>query len=379
MTSRPKVVFLVNGGANSPMGERAQSFASRLAADYDIRQIYRPAGRLRAPLKMLQELRRFRPQVCYVFDMSAAGVMAAGTYRTLTGTPFVVDTGDDIVALGQVLGRGRLAMFATRQLERYSLQNAARIVVRGTGHREVLQARGLDAVVIPDGVDWQQFPPMLQTPLPRPERELTIGLVGSSVWIPARQTCYGSELVEVVRLLRERLPGWNIRGLMIGDGTGIPVLQARCREYGITEHVEFAGRIPYPDLPAWLGRMDIALSTQTNDAVGRVRTTGKLPLYLAASRFILASRVGEAARVLPEEMLVDYSGSVDPEYPQKLVERIVSLVAHQRKLSPCPGNLEIVREEFDYEVLARRLAGVLDEVCGLPAVVREASSVRSVL
>ena len=31
-----------------------------------------------------------------------------------------------------------------------------------------------------------------------------------------------------------------------------------------------------------------------------------MPLYLAAGRFVLASRVGEAARVLPPEMLVEF-------------------------------------------------------------------------
>jgi glycosyltransferase involved in cell wall biosynthesis len=82
-------------------------------------------------------------------------------------------------------------------------------------------------------------------------------------------------------------------------------LKARCQELGIEGLVEFAGRVPYAELPGWLHRMDICLSMQTNDVVGWVRTTGKLPLYLAAGRFVLASRVGEAARVLPEEMLVD--------------------------------------------------------------------------
>jgi len=365
MTKRPKVAFLVNGTASSAMGERAQAFASRLSESFEIAQIYRPRGRLTAPLGMLRQLLRFRPQLCYVFDMAVAGVMAAGLYRSLTGRPFIVDTGDDIVALGEVLGRRGISLYATRQLEQYALRHASQIVVRGTGHREVLFERGIDAVVIPDGVDLQQFTPPA-TPRTRGDNQLTIGLVGSSIWIPARQTCYGLELVELIRILRQRLPDWEIRGLMIGDGTGIPILQERCRDYGITEFVEFAGRVPYAELPQWLHRMDIALSTQTNDAVGRVRTTGKLPLYLATGRFILATRVGEAARVLPEEMLVDYAGSSDPDYAERLAEHLFGLLEDGTIWHVQAGRLAERSHMFCYEQLSQSLACLLDQNLNAP-------------
>src|SRR5438045_1728958 len=147
-------------------------------------------------------------------------------------------------------------------------------------------------------------------------------MVGSSVWVPTRNTADGMALIDVGRRLRHRLP---IRGVFIGDGSGIDMLKTRCREYGIADRVEFPGRIPYDELPGWLRQFDICLSTQTDDVIGWVRTTGKLPLYLAAGRFILASRVGEAARVLPPEMLVEFRGPVDPAYPARLAERVVEL------------------------------------------------------
>ena len=52
-----------------------------------------------------------------------------------------------------------------------------------------------------------------------------------------------------------------------------------------------------------LGALDVVLSTQSNDVVGQVRTTGKLPLYMANGRFILATDVGEASLVLPDAWL----------------------------------------------------------------------------
>jgi glycosyltransferase involved in cell wall biosynthesis len=256
---------------------------------------------------MVRELWTIRPHICYVLDMAASGVAAAGVYRLVTGTPWYVDTGDAIVALGKALGRGPMAMFATRVLELFALRASSGVVVRGSYHKELLARRGITATFIPDGVDLEQFaPPKNQKPK-SPTDPLVIGMVGSVVWSPVRKSCYGWELVEIVKQLQGSIDR-PVRGIMVGDGSGLPRLKERCQELGIEGLVEFAGRVPYAGLPGWLHRMDICLSTQTNDVVGWVRTTGKLPLYLAAGRFVLASRVGEAARVLPEEMLVAGEG-----------------------------------------------------------------------
>jgi glycosyltransferase involved in cell wall biosynthesis len=326
---RPIVAFVVTGGLASAMAERARSFTSRLADDFDPRLVCAGGRRASAAGRMLRDLFAVRPDVCYVLDIAAAGVGAAGAYRTATGTPMVIDTGDAVVELGRVLGRGRLGMLATRGLEAFAMRAAARVVVRGSHHQELLAHRGVRAEFIPDGVAVDQFAPATDDAPqpPDPDRPLTIGLVGSCVWTPVRRTCYGWELVELVRLLRDRLPNRPVRGVVIGDGSGIEVLRRRCEEYGIADRVEFAGRVPYTELAGWLRRFDVCLSTQTNDVIGNVRTTGKLPLYLAAGRFVLASRVGEAARVLPPEMLVEFHGESDPDYPARLADRLIELFA----------------------------------------------------
>jgi hypothetical protein len=106
--------------------------------------------------------------------------------------------------------------------------------------------------------------------------------------------------------------------------------------------------------------IDVCLSTQTNDVVGQVRTTGKLPLYLAAGRYILASNVGEAARVLEPEMLVPYEGVKDEQYPQKLSERIRTILAHPEMLDRAEDNIALAKKHFDYSLLAERASGVLE-------------------
>ena len=125
----------------------------------------------------------------------------------------------------------------------------------------------------------------------------------------------------------------------------------------------FAGRVPYDVLPGRLRVFDICLSTQTNDVIGNVRTTGKSPLYLAAGRFVLASRVGEAARVLPSVMLVEFHGSRPglpgpigrPGGPTNRRRDGLFLPAGVRRAGP---------EHFDYYVLALRVAVVIREALG---------------
>jgi hypothetical protein len=179
--------------------------------------------------------------------------------------------------------------------------------VRGNFHKEWLSKQGIAADVIQDGVDTGSFTASEPGELRKQhglEEVTTIGLVGSSIWSEKLQMCYGWELVETLRLLKDK----PVKGIMIGSGSGIPHLKARCREYGIEDKIIFLGHLAFERLPAYVGLIDICLSTQTNDIVGQVRTTGKLPLYLAAGRYVLASKVGEAAIVLQDEMLVDYEG-----------------------------------------------------------------------
>jgi len=178
-----------------------------------------------------------------------------------------------------------------------------------------------------------------------------IGLLGSLIWNSRWEMCYGSELIEAVDRLRD-LP---VKGLIVGDGSGLPKLKAQCAARGLRDRIVFVGRIPYDDLPQYLNSMDICLSTQTNDTVGQVRTTGKLPLYLACGRFVLASRVGEAARVLPPEMLVPYEGTKDNEYPGRIIDRVRSLLAQPESLQTRAASVAIAQAHFDYNMLTDRI------------------------
>ena len=358
--AEPVIAFIVNGGETSAMAQRARSFAGRMPR-HDIRIAYRSASKVLSTFGFLLFLLRMRPSVAYVFDISYSGVLAAALYRLAFGNRMIIDTGDAITDLARSMGRGRVGLLLTSLLERFALRVADRIIVRGSFHRELLARAKINAEVIQDGVDVGSFGAEDVSQLRKQnglEGVLTIGIVGSSVWSEKLQMCYGWELVETIRLLQDK----PVKGIMIGGGSGIAQLKAWCHQYGIDDRVFFLDHVPFEQLSRYLSLIDVCLSTQTNDVVGNVRTTGKLPLYLAAGRFILASNVGEASRVLPKEMLVDYSGVKDEGYPAQLAARIESILADPQILASGAANISLARQHFDYAMLARRAERVIKEV-----------------
>ena len=367
---RVKVAFLVNGPAHAPMGERARAFAARLAPDFDIVIGYRGASRGRAIVDFVSLIRKERPRVCYVFDLGYSGVIAGIVAKTFGRVKLVLDTGDAVYELARSAGlRGPLGLALTWLLERVALRTADRLVVRGTYHRELLAERGLDAVVVQDGIDTDAFafgdPGDLRARLEL-DGFLSVGFLGSLVWSERLKIGYGWDLVEAMRILRDE----PVKGVLIGAGTARPILEARARDYELGDRMMFLDPVPYDEVPRYLAAVDIWLSTQTNDIPGNVRTTGKLPLYLAAGRYVLATDVGEASRVLPAEMRIAYHGTVDPGYPARLAERIREIVRAPERLSAGRRNVATARAVFDYDVLSHRVGEVLRSLTGAEPALR---------
>jgi glycosyltransferase involved in cell wall biosynthesis len=363
---RAKVVFLVNGAPGSPMDIRARSFAERLRGEFEIQIAYRSAHKVGAIFRFLIFLMRVRPALCYVLDMAFSGVLAAAFYRSISSCRVVVDTGDAIYELSRLSGtRSSAGVWLTKLLEELGLAISDRVVVRSHAHQELLTRQNIAAEVVPDAVDLAQYRPQAEPELRRQfglEGFTSVGVLGSLIWNPRWQMVYGWDLIEAIHLLREQLRDLPVKGVIIGDGTGLAFLKKQCAAYGLEDRIVFVGRVPYETLPRYINMLDICLSTQSNDLAGQVRTTGKLPLYLACDRFVLASEVGEAARVLPPEMLVPYAGTKDEQYPERLAERIRTLAGQPERLNRHGQSRTIAQSHFDYDVLAARVGRTIQEI-----------------
>lgn len=362
MSQRRRVAFVVNGPPGSAMSTRAEAFARELEGDYACTLLHRQPHKVRAIAELARGLRSLRPEVAWVLDLGYSGVLATSLYSALGGCRWVLDTGDAIAALARsVGGRGVVGELLTEGLERFGLRAAHARVVRGTFHQRLLAEQGLESTVIQDGVHVEQFRARpagaLRSRLGLDE-VLSVGILGSSVWSERLGVCVGWELVELVRMMKGR----PVKGVLIGDGSGVAVLRERVRQYGIESQMLFVDRVPYAQVPEYLSALDVVLSTQSNDVVGQVRTTGKLPMYMASGRYVLATDVGEASLVLPEEMRVPYEGVVDPAYPQRLAERVEQLLARPERLLAGEALVAVARARFDYAVLGARVREVLERI-----------------
>jgi len=88
---------------------------------------------------------------------------------------------------------------------------------------------------------------------------------------------------------------------------------------------------------------------------------------------VLASNVGEASVVLPSEMLVEYEGSLDARYAEKLALRVQGLLSEPQTFrSAHLLSSGIAAKHFNYSALLVPLKRVLRAVLP-PSAVRDKS------
>jgi glycosyltransferase involved in cell wall biosynthesis len=282
----------------------------------------------------------------------------------LLGRRCIVEVGDPQATLYAAQDRSLAAVLAGRTIDLTVGAVADGVVLRGRGLVEAFALR-CPWTVITDGVDAARFAPRdargIRARLGFAADTLVVGVVGSITWSPHRSWCYGAEIVDTLGYLKEH----NVRGLIVGDGSGLEPLRRRAAERGVADRVVFTGRVSHDEVPEMLAAMDVCVSTQTDDPIGRGRTTAKLPEYMAADRFILATRVGEAARLLPEEMLIDYGGTSDATYAPRLAARLLDFAIIPRSSRPPAGTRAIAMARFDYSSIVERWESFVLQV-GVP-------------
>lgn len=239
------------------------------------------------------------------------------------------------------------------------LRAADAVVVRGSYHREHLESRGIRvAAVIQDGVDTRLF---LPRPVPKLRAALgvdgafCVGVLGSINWprgsvgppawrsskrSPACPTASGHWGWERARACRRCVVPPNAWGLPTGFGSSRGGPSSSSSPITSTAWTCASRRRP------------------TTSSVASA-PPASFRCFLACGRYVLASRVGEAARVLRGEMLVDYRGHFGPAHPSRLAERVGRLAQGADLLAWERTSRAIAEREFDYDVLASRLGVVL--------------------
>jgi glycosyltransferase involved in cell wall biosynthesis len=352
-----KLLFLVNGSSTSAAGIRAQEFAKRLPCSWIIQLRYRPVKKWVGIGLFLHAALKLRPDIIYVMDTAYTGILSAAISKLLLRCKFITDTGDVAFELAKSRGiYSRTQLVLIKWIENLAIYYSDYLIVRGSYHKVWLATQGLLTVeFIPDGVNLSVIQPVQSSSLKYElglADSLVIGLIGSMHWSEKHNLCYGWEVIEVINLLKQ----CPIKGLLIGDGNGRSKLEERAKTLGVLERVIFVGEISFEDIPNYLSLIDVCISTQSNDLVGNVRTTGKLPLYLACGKYIIASDVGEAHNVLSDlGFLVPYKGVRDDDYPHLVAKHLESILEQPEILEVSSKARDIARQYFDYDILTTKV------------------------
>ena len=198
--TNPRVLVLVHGKPGSIESVRAQGLARRHPPE-NLSYLFREGSRKATLSAWNREKKRFRPDLIYVLNTAMPGALLAPWWRTVSGTPFVLDTGDAIYEMARTSGiGGGWKLPALWVFEELAQRRAAAVVVRGSRHREYLEGRGLRRVrVIRDGFAEAQDVSAERVSEIKNRLGLggafVLGVMGSTVYSQRLGICYGWDLL----------------------------------------------------------------------------------------------------------------------------------------------------------------------------------------
>jgi glycosyltransferase involved in cell wall biosynthesis len=210
--------------------------------------------------------------------------------------------------------------------------------------------------VIQWGVDFRQFHPDVRGPV----RERLGIPPGSPVVLSTRsftQAYYNIDvIIDSIAPVRERYP--DVVYIVAGNEGSDAEVRSRARERGVETSCRFVGRIPHPDLPAYLTTAQVFLTVPSVDA-----TAVSLLEAMAAGSAIVASDLPSAkewiidrvsGRVVAPRDLPALSAAImdllgDPgsraDYGRKAVEIVRAKADHQKNMEEVEGIYRRLVEE----------------------------------
>lgn len=363
-----EILCINTGGEGDLHGLRMRRLASRLSvpcAFYDLDKSDRKGS-----FKTLRGIVTERPwKLIYQESTGIASGMNLIRAARETGVRYVVSSGDPIEGFFRIT-KGAAVGKAFGVYERLLMRHSAGFI----GWTPYLTGRALElgaprGVTIEGAVDLDIF-----QPLPEAEREqmrrgyglqpghIVCGIVGSLLWNPRQNYCYGLELVEAAR----RLTRQDMSFLIVGDGTGRAELERRVAE-SMRGRVIFTGRVAEKEVTRAMNAMHIGFITQSLDELGSYRLTTKMPEYLAC---------GLPIGISPIPGYFDYIGpeagwALPPYHPastqfhEALTVWLETVNAAEIE-SKRSAARRIAEERFDYEKVGGRFRAFVEYVLSLP-------------
>lgn len=235
---------------------------------------------------------------------STAGIEAAAAL----GVPCVVEVNAPLLDEQRIFRRLVHEQEARHVARRVFGESTVVIAVSEEVKRHVLsEGGGSDRThVVPNGVDRKRFHPnVVRTPLCELDGRFVVGFTGSlKPW-------HGLNLLmHAFRSLHARDPECHL--LVVGEGPLRSWIDGFASGAGITDRVTVTGWVPKEQLPGFLSAMDVAVAPYP--ALENFYFSPlKLFEYMAVGRPIVASRIGQVAAILNDDVDARLVEAGDPD------------------------------------------------------------------
>ncbi|WP_369215118.1 glycosyltransferase family 4 protein [Streptomyces flavofungini] len=211
------------------------------------------------------------------------------------GAQFVFDQHDLVPELYlSRFGRGKDLLYrAVCALERWTYRAADIVIATNESYRDVAVRRGgkrpEDVFVVRSAPQVDRFQPVPPEPgLKRGKPHLLcyLGVMG-----PQDGVDYA---LRALARLRDELGRTDWHAVFVGSGDAFDAMVELAERLGLSEQVEFTGRIPDADLVRYLSTADVCLSPDPRNPLNDVSTMNKVLEYMAMGRPIVSFELREA-------------------------------------------------------------------------------------
>lgn len=292
-----------------------------------------------------------KPALVYVNSPPDFFVFAALVPRLL-GVPVVLDVHDPMPELFVSKGRSStIVQGLLRIQERWSLRFADRVITVHEPLRELLASRapGIPIGVVmnvPDLEGWERIER-------RPDNRIVV-FTGT---VALR---YGlDDLIRAVADVEDAIQGLRLR--IVGEGEDEQLLQRLASDLGISDRVEFVGRIPHDDMPAMLADAWAGVNVPKPDKLGGLSFSNKIVEWVMLGLPVIAGRTSTLLRYFPEGTLL----YVKPGSPEAIGRALVEL--SEMSPSETESMLTAARhavEAIGWPIQRRRLIEILSSAMG---------------
>jgi len=202
--------------------------------------------------------------------------------------------------------------------------------------------------VVPNGVNLERFPPRPAASYQSRRGAFTVGFVGSlKPWHGV------SILVDAFASLHLQSP--DTRLMIVGEGPEQDRLAEDVCRRGLVDAVRFTGWVPPSDLPATLASMDVAVAPYP-ELPHFYFSPLKVYEYMAAGLPIVASRIGQVAELIEDEV----NGLLCPPGDARALAGAIDRLRREPELRSHLGRAAriTVSRDYTWDAIARRILSV---------------------